>query len=131
MGIPSTIIWTSYCLPYILFLLFSAPAPCNTFFLFSRFTEIRFTITHTAKNLKRKISYISENYHYSHTLYYEIKKGQIWACLSSLLWNKCHKWDPNDIFWKIPVINATTTTIFVLKQGQKLGNEGPSTPFNG
>ena len=58
MGIPSTIIWTSYCLPYILFLLFSAPAPCNTFFLFSRFTEIRFTITHTAKNLKRKISYI-------------------------------------------------------------------------
>ena len=43
----------------------------------------------------------------------------------------CHKWDPNDIFWKIPVINATTTTIFVLKQGQNLGNEGPSTPFNG
>ena len=37
----------------------------------------------------------------------------------------CHKWDHNDIFWKILVINATTTTIFVPKQGQNLEMKAP------
>ena len=41
----------------------------------------------------------------------------------------CHKWDHNDIFWKIPVINATTTTNFVPKHGKILGNEGPLPTF--
>jgi len=29
----------------------------------------------------------------------------------------CYKWYQKDIFWKIPVINATTTTFFATKQG--------------